>query len=165
MRWYLWMREDQNSLLILLITWLWKTWEATAKLHNFYKKFSLHWVWTMPFLTFFGVKKVTCHYVRLNGSIALERPWLLEKGVMASITPGVGITAEMEVKMEQRDGWLVLGTKEEQVRWPTWVDQELWHFQHKQSYSCVISHSWACQDGWSPAGGTGGPTTSILGSS
>lgn len=58
----------------------------------------------MPFLTFFGVKKVTGHYVRLKGSTALERPRLLEKGVMVSITLGVGITAEMEVEMEQRDG-------------------------------------------------------------
>lgn len=58
----------------------------------------------MPLSHLFGVKKIAYHYICLNGSIALKRPWLLEKGVVASIIHGVGITAEMELEMEQRDG-------------------------------------------------------------
>lgn len=50
------------------------------------------------------MKKIAYHYICLNGSIALKKPWLLEKGVVASIIHGVGITAEMELEMEQRDG-------------------------------------------------------------
>lgn len=54
----------------------------------------------MPLSHLFGV-----NYVSLNGAIALKRPSLLEKGVMASIIHGVGITAEMKLEMEWR--WLV----------------------------------------------------------